>query len=214
MTVVLPSGMLVSGERCEALDRGGLFLDRDGVLVEEVEYLRRAQDVRLTRGAADLVLWANRRAIPVVVVSNQSGIARGLLDVAAYETVEAQIARNLASAGARLDLVLACPFHPEYTQGYGSLHAKWRKPGPGMLLLAAEMLGLRLAESWMVGDKASDIEAARAAGLRGAVHVLTGHGVQEREAVEGLPTGSLDLLMCDDIVDAARNLKAQFDRLS
>ena len=77
--------------------------------------------------------------------------------------------------------MIACPFHPDFTPGYGPAHEHWRKPGPGLIEEAARRIGLDRAESWLVGDKASDIEAARRAGLKGAVHVLTGYGRAERD---------------------------------
>ncbi len=161
--------------------RPAVFLDRDGVIIEEVGFAAAPDQVRLERGAARLIRAANAKGTPVVAVSNQSGIARGFFGWPAFAAVEARITELLAAEGARLDAVAACPFHPETTPGYGAVEAHWRKPGPGMLLALAERLNLRLDRSWLVGDRASDIEAARLAGLAGSVLVLTGYGRDNRD---------------------------------
>lgn len=189
--------------------RPGLFLDRDGVLVREVNYLKNKEDVALEDGAAGLVRWAARRNLGVAAVTNQSGIARGLVSWTEFEAVEAEIARKLGDEGAALDLVIACPFHPDFTPGYGPAHERWRKPGPGLIEEAARLMGLDRAASWLVGDKASDIEAARRAGLRGAVHVLTGYGRAERDRALALAGPDFAVEAADDL-DAARDI---FERL-
>jgi D-glycero-D-manno-heptose 1,7-bisphosphate phosphatase len=162
--------------------RGGpaLFLDRDGVVVEEVGYLARVEDMRLIAGAGAVIAAANARRIPVVLVSNQAGIGRGYFGWAEFAAVQAAIAGALAAAGARIDAVYACPHHPHGKGGYAHPDHPARKPNPGMLLRAAADLALDLGGSWLVGDKTIDVDAARRAGLAGALHVLTGHGDAER----------------------------------
>ena len=162
--------------------RPALFLDRDGVLVEEAEYLHRVEDLALLPGAAELIAAARASGLAVALVSNQSGIARGMYGWDAYDAVEAEIDRRLAAVGAVVDARAACCFHPDHTPGWGKTHEFWRKPGPGMLLLAAQALGADPARSWMVGDMATDAAAARAAGLAGSIHVATGHGPAHRAA--------------------------------
>ncbi len=179
--------------------RPGLFLDRDGVVVEEVHYLHRATNVRLQSGGAALIRDARAAGIPVAVVTNQSGIGRGLYGWDDFHAVEAEIRSRLAAEGASLDAVAACPFHPEFTPGWLAAHAHWRKPGPGMVLLLGERLGIDLARSWLVGDKASDAAAARAAGLAGAVHVLTGHGARFRAEAEALAGTGFEVVVAADI---------------
>lgn len=161
-----------------------LFLDRDGTIVEEVGHLRRAADVRLIEGAAEAIATANALAIPVIVVTNQSGIARGLFDWADFAAVEDRIAAALAARGAHLDAVLACPHHRGGRAPYDTSDHPARKPNPGLLLRAAASLALDLGNSWIIGDRAGDILAGRNAGLAGGVHVTTGWGNQpgEREA--------------------------------
>ncbi len=147
----------------------GLFLDRDGVIVDDKGFLADPDDVGLVPGAAELIAEANRRAVPVAVVTNQSGIARRLFGWAQFADVEREIARRLGLAGARLDAVLACPFHPAFTTDYGEVELHWRKPGPGLILAAAQALNIEIGMSWLVGDRTRDIEAARNAGLAGAI---------------------------------------------
>lgn len=192
--------------------RGGaaLLLDRDGVLVREAHYLARPQDVHLERGAVELIRWVHGRGMTVATITNQSGIARGLFDWNAFEAVEHEIARRFAEQGVSLDLTIACPFHPEHTQGYGEAHARWRKPGPAMIELAAERLGFDAQMSWMIGDTASDVGAARNAGLAGAIHVLTGHGAKERERALSLATDNFRVLAARDLDDALMHLRTLF----
>ena len=98
-------------------------------------------------------------------------------------------------------MVLACPFHAAGQPPYRHLDHPFRKPRPGMILRAAEMLGLDLAGSWVVGDRAIDLEAGRAAGLAGGVHVLTGHGAAERGAALELATGEFRTLGAESIAE-------------
>lgn len=164
--------------------RPALFLDRDGTVVEETNYLCRAEDTHLIPGAAAVIAGANRLGVPVVLVTNQSGIGRGYYGWDAFAEVQARMIEDLAAAGARLDAVFACPHHAQGEAPYDHPDHPARKPNPGMLLHAAAGLGLDLAASWIVGDHASDVGAGVNGGLAGAVHVLTGHGHQagERQA--------------------------------
>ena len=190
--------------------RPALFLDRDGVVVVERHYLSNPADVTLEKGAAELMRWARDKDLALACPTNQAGIARGRISHEALEAVEAEITRQLAEQGAAFDLVVACPFHPDFTPGYGPEEARWRKPGPAMLELAAQMMEIDLAASWLVGDKVSDIEAARAAGLKGAVHVLTGHGESHRKEALALATDTFDVLPADDLTETLTLLQARF----
>ncbi|MDA0306514.1 MAG: HAD family hydrolase [Proteobacteria bacterium] len=165
---------------------GALFLDRDGVVVEEVHYLHQPDDVRFLEGAQALIGEANIRGIPVILVTNQAGIARGRFKWPQFIAVQEKIHDELAEAGVFLNAVFACPHHGDGKPPYDVAEHPWRKPNPGMLTAAAERLPMDLAKSWMIGDKASDIGAAKNAGLEGAVHVLTGHGKDEGERDKSL----------------------------
>ena len=166
--------------------RPALVLDRDGVLVEEVHYLHRPEEARLLPGAAEAVAEANRRRVAVVVVTNQSGIGRGLYRWPDFAATQERILADLAKAGAFLDMVLACPYHPEAEPPYRHADHPCRKPRPGMVLRAGQDLDLDLAASWIVGDRATDLAAGRAAGLAGGLHVPSVHGEQDRQAAKAL----------------------------
>ena len=144
-----------------------LFLDRDGVVNHEVGYLHRPEDVRWVDGIVPLCRTAMELGYKLVVVTNQSGIARGFYTMAQYEELTAWIRAELLRESVMLDAVYCCPYHPEGLGEYRREHDD-RKPGPGMLLRAAREFGVELAESVMVGDRCSDVGAANAAGLRQA----------------------------------------------
>ncbi len=157
--------------------RPALFIDRDGTLNEEVDHLHRPEEAFLTPGAGQALARVNRLGIPVVVVTNQAGIGRGRFGWSDYEAVMARLRDLLAAEGAHLDAAYACPFHEEAQGDYRIVDHPDRKPNPGMLRRAAEEHGLDLARSWMVGDKALDLEAGRRAGCRVAL-VRTGYGAE------------------------------------
>ncbi len=142
-----------------------LFLDRDGVINEETGYLIHPADVRFVPGLFPLLRTAQELAYRLVVVTNQSGIARGLYTEADFHTLMDWMRAELAREGITLDAVYFCPFHPEHGIGEFRREHPDRKPGPGMLLRAAHDLNLDLAGSLLVGDRCSDIAAANAAGL-------------------------------------------------
>ncbi len=159
-----------------------LFLDRDGVIIEEVNYLAEVGQVRLLDGAAEAIARVNRAGIPVVVVTNQAGVARGLFPEERVHEVHRHLLSLLRSRGAEVDAFYHCPHHPTAGQGSYRRECACRKPRPGLLLRAAADLALELGRSVLVGDKVSDLEAGAAAGCR-TVLVRTGHGraVNERQ---------------------------------
>ena len=182
-----------------AAPRPALFLDRDGVIVEDPGYLSRAADLVLLPGAARIIALANRRGIPVVEVTNQAGIGRGYYGWNEFVEVEEALARELAAAGAALDGVFACPYHQAHPA---------RKPQPEMLLAAERLLKLDLGRSWIVGDKLDDLQAGYRAGLRGGLHVLTGQGAAHRRDVAEWPPQKYNLRLGDSIADAEALLTA------
>ncbi len=182
--------------------RPALFLDRDGVVVVETDYLCRPQDVALIPGAAEVVAAANRSGIAVVIVTNQAGIGRGKFGWADFAGVQETIASALAAEGARWDAVYACAHHPHADGIYAHPDHPHRKPNPGMILRAAVDLAIDLPTSWLVGDRASDIEAARRAGLAGALHVATGYGATERVEAIALTTAGFEVRIGRSIEDA------------
>ena len=173
--------------------RAAIFLDRDGTLNEEVDYLHKPEELVLIPGAAQAVARLNARGIPVVVVTNQSGIGRGYYGFDEFDKVTARMSGLLAEAGAHLDAVYVAPHH-ELGQGeFAHPDHPERKPNSGMLTRAAQEHGLDLSRSWMVGDKQSDLEAGRNAGCRVAL-VRTGYG----KSVDG----SLADLVAEDLPEA------------
>lgn len=147
--------------------RPAVFLDRDGVLVEDVGYLSRPDQLSLLPGAAAAVARLREAGYLVVLVTNQSGVARGMFGEDALARIHDSLEQALAREGARLDGIFYCPHHP--TEGRPPYRAvcACRKPEPGMLLTAAEALGIDLGSSWMVGDKLGDVAAGHRAGCRG-----------------------------------------------
>lgn len=145
--------------------RPALFLDRDGVINEEIGYLHRFQDVRFVAGAAELIRAANTLGLPVIVITNQAGIGRGFYTETQFQALMQSIGDALLQQNARLDAVYFSPFHPEHGLGEYRRDTECRKPRPGMLLQAAQEHGLDLAASALVGDRCTDIEAGAAAGV-------------------------------------------------
>jgi len=152
-----------------------VFLDRDGTLCEEVGYLDSVEQMRLIPGSAQAVRLLNRRGFKVIVVTNQSGVARGFFPESRLEELHAELRRQLSKEGAHLDAIYYCPHHPE--EGYPPYlqECQCRKPAPGLLLQAAADLNLDLPSSYMVGDHFSDVECGQRIGAE-AILLLTGHG--------------------------------------
>ena len=150
--------------------RPAVFLDRDGVINENLagRYVEDCATFRFLPGAVEAVAALKRAGYPVVVVTNQAGIAHGRFSADALEEIHRQMADALRAGGGGVDAVLHCPHHPQ-------AGCDCRKPQPGMLRRAAERLDLDLARSVLVGDHLTDLQAARAAGCR-AILVLTGRG--------------------------------------
>jgi len=190
--------------------RPALFLDRDGVIVEDVGYIARPGDVALIAGAGPAIAEANRRGWPVVIVTNQSGIGRRYLSWRDFAAVQTRIMEELAAFGAEIDMVLACGFHPEAADpAFQHPAHPWRKPQPGMILAAAERLAVDLGRSWIVGDHATDLGAGRRAGLAGGVHVLSGQGATERPKALAERTPDFPLLLADHLAHALALLAEQ-----
>jgi D-glycero-D-manno-heptose 1,7-bisphosphate phosphatase len=153
--------------RSAAAGRPCLFLDRDGVLIEDVGYPHRPEDIAIVPEAVALVRAAGAAGYVTGIVTNQSGIARGLFGWPAFAVVQDMIDDAVQANGGQFGFVLACPYLPQADMPrYRRADHPWRKPAPGMLRAAADRLGLDLARSVMVGDRITDMEAAAAAGVR------------------------------------------------
>jgi D-glycero-D-manno-heptose 1,7-bisphosphate phosphatase len=150
-----------------SLRHKALFLDRDGVINQEVGYLHVAEEVRWVEGIFELCRVAAGLGYKLVVVTNQAGIARGLYTEGQFEELTAWMLEEFVKQGVALDAVYFCPFHPEGMGKYRGEHED-RKPGTGMLRRAAKDLGVELGWSVMIGDRCTDMAAANSAGLRQA----------------------------------------------
>lgn len=163
--------------------QAAVFIDRDGTINEEVGYLDRPEKLRLIPGAAEAIRLINLSGMKAVVVTNQSGVARGLFDEVLVGEVHARLRELLRMEGGTLDGIYFCPHHPTEGRGQYLLSCDCRKPAPGLLLKAAAELNLDPASSYMVGDTINDIEAGERAGARGVL-VRTGYGAESAAALE------------------------------
>jgi len=143
-----------------------VFFDRDGTLVHDPGYLNHPDQVQLLDGAAEAVRDLRLLGYRIVIVTNQSGVARGIVTEEMLEKIHARLRALLGLKGASLDGIYYCPYHPEGTIEEYSKESDLRKPKPGMLLAAARELDIDLTRSWAVGDSDRDTEAGRAAGCR------------------------------------------------
>lgn len=155
-----------------------VFLDRDGTINAEKDYLHRIGDFQFLPGAPEAIRRLKEAGFLVVVVTNQSGVARGYFGLDEVEALHRHLQGELARFGTAVDAFYFCPHHP--TEGVGEFRrdCPCRKGKPGMLLQAAVDLGIDLGGSYMVGDKFADVEAGRAAGCTPLL-VFTGYGSEE-----------------------------------
>ncbi len=161
------------------MKRRAVFLDRDGTLCEEVNYLSRAADLRVFPFAARAVKLLNAHHFLVILITNQSGIARGFFDEKTLSEIHQKLINELAAAGAKLDAIYFCPHCP-------ADNCECRKPQTGMIQLARRDFAIDLESSWMIGDKAIDVRTGFRAGTKTAL-VLTGYGQKEIAVLEREP---------------------------
>jgi D-glycero-D-manno-heptose 1,7-bisphosphate phosphatase len=188
-----------------------VFLDRDGTMIEDVGYLDSLSRVAFYPWTVDAIRMLNRAGLPVVVVTNQAGVARGFFSEAFVQETHRFIEAHLEAGGARVDAYYYCPHHADGRVVAYSRHCECRKPGRGMIDQAVSDLGLDPARSFVVGDTWLDIGLARAAGARGIL-VRTGAGA----AWEACPSADLAAeAVVDNLAAAAswiiRNLKSDIE---
>ncbi len=172
------------------MQRRAIFIDRDGTINVEKNYLFKFEDWEWIPGAVDAIRMFNEAGFLVVVISNQAGVARGFYGADDIEKLHASVTRILESQNAKVDGYYYCPHHPEFGD---NRECDCRKPAPGMILEAQRDWDIDLAHSYMIGDKASDIEAALAAGVH-PVMVATGYGPDERKLIDSRVPYVADLL--------------------
>jgi D-glycero-D-manno-heptose 1,7-bisphosphate phosphatase len=172
---------------------GAAFLDRDGTIIEEVGYLDRPDRLDLYPWSIAAIRALNLAGLRVVLVTNQSGIARGFFTPEMLERIHAHMDDLLAAGGARIDAYYYCPHHPDGKVPEFAMKCECRKPGPGLVERAVRELGIDPRESVVIGDRWLDVALARAVGARGVL-VRTGYGVTE----EGRPPQGLS---ADAVVD-------------
>lgn len=203
--------------RSASSGRPAVFLDRDGTLNRDVHYLRRLRDLRLLPGSAAAVRKLDQAGFAVVVVTNQSGVARGLIAPETLDAIHRTIVDRLARGGACLAGIYVCPHHPDVGRPPLRRRCRCRKPAPGLVERARRELGLDLTRSYVVGDSAADLGLATATGTR-AVLVRTGHG-RTTEATLA-PTARVAHVAsnfraaADWIIDDARKVSAPRRRVS
>ena len=185
--------MIDSTEPVSRATRRAVFLDRDGTIIEEVGYLDRAERVEFYPWTIDAIRAFNRAGLAVVMISNQSGVARGFFTEAVVDHVHTRMAAMLAEGGARIDAYYYCPHHPDGSVAALAKVCDCRKPARGLVDRAVAEFGVDPAQSFVVGDRWLDIGLARTVGARGVL-VRTGYG--EREEAKP-PNG----LSADAIVD-------------
>lgn len=161
-----------------------VFLDRDGVLIEEVGYLSDVDQLRFIPHAAEAVHLLNKAGMKVILITNQSGVARGYFSEATINQIHQEMAKQLSGEKAFIDSIYYCPHHPEGKVERYAIQCDCRKPSLGMLTKAAEEHGIDLKHSYLVGDKLSDVGCAQKAGMT-SILVLTGYGKDEKKKITG-----------------------------
>ena len=190
---------LVKAERGDELMKkhAAVFLDRDGTINEEVGYMDSLEKLKIIPEAFEAIRLINQNGMKAVVVTNQSGVARGFFSEEFVQTVHAIIQEQLKAGKAFIDAFYHCPHHPTEGQGVYLQTCNCRKPAPGLLFKAADEMEIDLGRSYMIGDMPKDIEAAKRAGAKGIL-VRTGYG-QEHRAFDVEPD-----YIAGNILDAVR----------
>ena len=185
-------------------ERRAVFIDRDGTISEEIGYVNHVSRYRVFPFAAEAIRTITEAGWLAILVTNQAGVARGYFEEEMIGRVHEVLTAELARGGARLDAIYYCPHHPSVGEPPYRLDCDCRKPRPGLLRRAAEEFDLDLADCWMVGDRFSDTELARNAGVRSAF-VLSGYGRGEWEHQRHAWKHQPDLV-AENLLEAAREI--------
>jgi D-glycero-D-manno-heptose 1,7-bisphosphate phosphatase len=178
-----------------------IFLDRDGVITADPpHYAHRIDQLSLIPGSAEAILLLNQQGFMVIVITNQSGVAKGMYKEENIHIFNNEMQKRLQELGAHVDAIYYCPHHPEGIVPEYKKNCDCRKPEPGMLRKAVEDMNLTLDDSYLVGDKWSDIEAGKSVGCT-TILVMTGHGQGEYEQTKGSAH-----YYADDLLSAVKNI--------
>jgi D-glycero-D-manno-heptose 1,7-bisphosphate phosphatase len=161
-----------------------VFLDRDGTINEEVNYLSRPEQLRLIAGVAEAIKRLKHAGLKVVIITNQAGVARGYFSEPALQQIHLELVKMLRAQEAHIDAIYYCPHHPTAGIGVYKMDCNCRKPKPGLLERAARELSLDLRQSFVVGDKPADLIAGDAVGCR-TILVRTGYGLESEKELAG-----------------------------
>ena len=181
-----------------------VFIDRDGTISEEVGYINHVSRFRLFPYAASAIKQLNDSGWLAIVVTNQAGVARGYFSEETIHTVHAMMTKGLETDGARLDAVYYCAHHPSVGEPPYRLNCDCRKPKPGLIARAALDFAIDLEKSWMVGDRYSDVELARNAGVKSML-VMSGYGRGEWEHQRTAWTKQPDFI-AENLLEAVRHI--------
>jgi D-glycero-D-manno-heptose 1,7-bisphosphate phosphatase len=185
-----------------------VFLDRDGTINEEVNYLSHPDQLRLIAGAAEAIKRFNQAGLKVVIITNQAGVARGYFSENTLQQIHLELERMLRAQDAHIDAIYYCPHHPTAGIGVYKIDCNCRKPKPGLLERAARELNLYPRRSFIVGDKPADLQAGDAMGCR-TILVRTGYGLESEKELAG---GEFQPdHIADDLLEAARWILQQPD---
>ncbi len=184
-----------------------VFIDKDGTLIKDVPYNVNPELIELYDDTGRSLKALKEHGYLLIVVSNQSGLARGFFDTDALKRVEQKIQQDLATEGVQLDALYFCPHHPDGVVDNYRGECECRKPKPGMLLAASENFGIDLNQSWMIGDILHDVEAGNAAGCK-TILIDNGNETEWRINSKRLPTGiaasvseAVDLILSEERKD-------------
>jgi len=175
-----------------------VFLDRDGTIVEDIGYLNSPEQIKFIPGSIEAIKMLNEAGYKVIVITNQAGVARGLVTEDMLQTIDKVMHKNILNGGGHLDALYYCPHHPEHGVYPYRQVCECRKPHTGLIKRAMRDQNLDLSKSFMIGDKASDVEAGKRAGTK-TVLVLSGRGKESKKDLKEKPDH-----IANDLLDAVK----------
>ena len=184
--------IIINNDIIPKIKSPAIFFDRDGVLIKDCHHIKDPEKVILLDGVTDLIKRANKNGWLIIIITNQSGISRGLFSWEDYEIVTNKMLKLIGK-----NLIVNAIYANGYCNNVNGVE-EWRKPNPGMLFQAAIDLNIDLSKSILFGDRLSDLVAGKRAGLKEVFHLLTGHGKQDRiNVIEAIEEPIKNTLMYD-----------------